>query len=48
MRYRDCTKSRNEKISDIATHNGIADEYIESYGHYKSKIALEYLDQLHN
>jgi formate--tetrahydrofolate ligase len=41
-------KAEMKKISDIATHNGKADEYIESYGHYKSKIALEYLDQLHD
>ena len=41
-------KAEMKKISDIATHIGTADEYIEPYGHYKSKIALEYLDQLHD
>ena len=41
-------KKQKWKISDIATHIGKADEYIEPYGHYKSKIALEYLDQLHD
>jgi len=41
-------KAEMKKISDIATHNCLADEYIESYDHYKSKIALEYLDQLHD
>jgi formate--tetrahydrofolate ligase len=41
-------KAKMKKITDIATHIGIADEYIEPYGHYKGKIALEYLDQLHD
>jgi formate--tetrahydrofolate ligase len=41
-------KAEMKKISDIATLIGTADEYIEPYGHYKSKIALEYLDQLHD
>ena len=41
-------KAKMKKITDIATHIGIADVYIEPYGHYKGKIALEYLDQLHN
>jgi formate--tetrahydrofolate ligase len=39
-------KAKMKKFTDIATHIGIADEHIEPYGHYKSKIALEYLDQL--
>jgi len=41
-------KAKMKKISDIATHIGKADEYNEPYGHYKSKIALEYRDQLHD
>jgi formate--tetrahydrofolate ligase len=35
-----------KKITDIATTIGIPEESIEPYGHYKGKIALDYLDQL--
>ena len=39
-------KSKMKKITDIATAIGIPEESIEPYGHYKGKIALDYLDQL--
>ena len=39
-------KSKMKKITDIATTIGIPEESIEPYGHYKGKIALDYLDQL--
>ena len=39
-------QSTMKKITDIATAIGIPEDSIEPYGHYKGKIALDYLDRL--
>src|SRR5712671_6757208 len=40
-------KARLERISGIALAKlGIPEEHLEPYGHYKAKVALEYLDGL--
>src|SRR5215470_6834662 len=40
-------KARLERISKIALSKlGIPEEHLEPYGHYKAKVALEYLDGL--
>jgi formate--tetrahydrofolate ligase len=42
-------KAKLRKISDVAREKlGIAEEHLEPYGHYKAKVALGYLDQLHD
>lgn len=38
--------AKMKKITDIASSLGIPEESIEPYGHYKGKIALDYLDTL--
>ena len=38
--------AKMKKIIDIASELGIPEESIEPYGHYKGKIALDYLDSL--
>ncbi|MGH8509080.1 MAG: formate--tetrahydrofolate ligase, partial [Gammaproteobacteria bacterium] len=36
-----------KRIVDIARDRlGIADEYLEPYGHYKAKVSLDYVDSL--
>jgi hypothetical protein len=35
-----------QRITDVASKLGIADEHLEPYGHYKAKISLDYLDSL--
>ena len=37
-------KAKMKKIIDIASELGIPEESIEPYGHYKGKIALDYLE----
>ena len=39
-------QSTMKKITDIAMQIGIPEASIEPYGHYKGKIALDYLDTL--
>src|SRR6266705_3057449 len=40
-------KAKLERISTVAlTKLGIAEEYLEPYGHYKAKVSLKYLDSL--
>ncbi|MDE2422912.1 MAG: formate--tetrahydrofolate ligase [Betaproteobacteria bacterium] len=42
-------QAKLERITTIAKNRlGIADEYLEPYGHYKAKISLEYLKTLEN
>ena len=37
-----------KRITEVASHLGIADEHLEPYGHYKAKISLDYVDSLKN
>src|SRR6266705_1126719 len=40
-------KAKLERISRVALSKlGIAEEYLEPYGHYKAKVSLKYLDSL--
>ena len=35
-----------KRITEVASRLGIADDYLEPYGHYKAKISLDYVDSL--
>ncbi len=39
-------KATMKRITEVASHLGIADDYLEPYGHYKAKISLDYVDSL--
>jgi formate--tetrahydrofolate ligase len=39
-------KATMKRITEIASHLGIADDHLVPYGHYKSKISLDYVDSL--
>ena len=39
-------KATMKRITDIASHLGIADDHLVPYGHYKAKISLDYVDSL--
>ena len=39
-------KATMNRISEVASRLGIADDYLEPYGHYKAKISLDYVDSL--
>ena len=39
-------KATMKRITEVASRLGIADEYLEPYGHYKAKISLDYVDSL--
>ena len=39
-------KATMKRITDVASKLGIADEHLEPYGHFKAKIALEYVESL--
>ena len=39
-------KATMKRITEVASRLGIADDYLEPYGHYKAKISLEYVDSL--
>ena len=39
-------KATMKRITEVASHLGIADDYLEPYGHYKAKISLAYVDSL--
>ncbi|MCE2870440.1 MAG: formate--tetrahydrofolate ligase [Oxalobacteraceae bacterium] len=41
-------KASMKRITEVASHLGIADEHLEPYGHYKAKISLDYVDSLKN
>ncbi len=41
-------KATMKRITEVASHLGIADEHLEPYGHYKAKISLDYVDSLKN
>jgi formate--tetrahydrofolate ligase len=39
-------KATMKRITEVASRLGIADDYLEPYGHYKAKISLDYVDSL--
>ena len=39
-------KATMKRITEVASQLGIADDYLEPYGHYKAKISLDYVDSL--
>ena len=39
-------KATMKRITEVASHLGIADDHLEPYGHYKAKISLDYVDSL--
>jgi formate--tetrahydrofolate ligase len=39
-------KATLKRITEVASRLGIADDYLEPYGHYKAKISLDYVDSL--
>ena len=39
-------KATMKRITEIASHIGIADDHLVPYGHYKAKISLDYVDSL--
>jgi formate--tetrahydrofolate ligase len=39
-------KATMNRITEVASRLGIADDYLEPYGHYKAKISLDYVDSL--
>jgi len=41
-------KASMKRITEVASHLGIADEHLVPYGHYKAKISLDYVDSLKN
>ena len=39
-------KATMKRITEVASHLGIADDHLVPYGHYKAKISLDYVDSL--
>ena len=39
-------KATMKRITEVASHLGVADDHLEPYGHYKAKISLDYVDSL--
>ncbi len=39
-------KATMKRITEIASRLGIADDHLVPYGHFKSKISLDYVDSL--
>ena len=39
-------KATMKRITEVASQLGISDEHLEPYGHFKAKIALDYVDSL--
>jgi formate--tetrahydrofolate ligase len=39
-------KATMKRVTEVASHLGIADDHLIPYGHYKAKISLDYVDSL--